>query len=138
MGGFSALLLLGASEGPGIAPEGYGWALAKMLLALTAVCLLAYLVLRGARRWMSARAQGERVRILERCPLSSRHSLWLVEVGGRFLLLGSSDTPGGAVTRLAELDPREVVPAQTPTPPRASFRELLRRAGAGPSSGGEP
>ncbi len=137
MGGALLALLADEVSGPGLAPPGYGWALAKMLGALLLVCLLAYGLLRAARRWSLGRAPAGRVKVLERCPLSSRHSLWVVEVDGRSLLLASSDAPGGPVTKLAELDtapPTATTEAPGSQAPR-SFRELLGLGGKPRSEG---
>lgn len=107
---------------------GYGWALLKMVGALLLVCLLAYLALRLARRHLAGGAGfGGAVRVVERCPLSSRHSLWVVEVGGRCLLLGTSDAPGSGVCKLAELDPGQLPPRPVEPPRGRSFREILQR-----------
>jgi flagellar biogenesis protein FliO len=96
---------------------GYGWALLRMIGALLLVCVLAYLVLLWVRRYlMRARDRGGRIRIVDRCALSARHCLWLVEVSGRCLLLGSADGPSGSVTRLAELDPDTLRDGHGPPP----------------------
>jgi flagellar biogenesis protein FliO len=121
----SALAPLAESE---LAPPGYGWTLLKLLGALLFVCALAYVALRLVRRQLTGAQQGANLRVVERCPLSSRHSLWLVEAGGRFFLLGTNDAPGGGVTRLAELD--EVAVRQARSEPGRSFWEVLQRRGA--------
>lgn len=115
------LLLSAGAAGPELAPTGYGVALFKMLGALVLVCLLAYVALRLLRNQLSGRAgQGGLLRVVERCPLGARQSLWIVEVGERVFLIASTD---GTVSKLAELD-REVV-RQAAAAPRKSFRELL-------------
>ena len=112
---------------------GYGWALLKMVGALLLVCLLAYLALRLARRHLVGGGGGGAVRVVERCPLSGRHSLWVVEVGGRCLLLGTSDAPGGPVCKLAELDAGQLPPRRSDPPPRGrSFWEILQRGRGSP------
>lgn len=90
------------------APGGYGVALLQSLLALAAVCVLAWVVL----RWSARRGLGVtrgRVKVLERVPLDGRRSLYLVEIGERVLLIGAGE--GGAPSLLAELDPSELPPA---------------------------
>lgn len=115
------LLLSAGAAGPELAPTGYGVALFKMLGALVLVCLLAYVALRLLRNQLTGRAgQGGLLRVVERCPLGARQSLWIVEVGERVFLIASTD---GAVSKLAELD-REVV-RQAAAAPRKSFREIL-------------
>lgn len=106
------------------APGGYGVALLQTLLALAAVCILAWVVLRwSARRGLGIGGRG-RVRVIERVPLDARRALYLVEVGERVLLIGAGD--GGAPALLAELDPGELPPPPAPPP---SLTELLRRVG---------
>jgi flagellar biogenesis protein FliO len=130
----SALAPLPESE---LAPPGYGWTLLKLLGALLLVCALAYLALRLVRRQLTGVQPGANLRVVERCALSNRHSLWLVEAGGRFFLLGTSDAPGGGVTRLAELEGAAERPARGA--PVRSFWEVLQRRGSttSPKEGGD-
>lgn len=80
-------------------PGGYGIALLQTVLALAAVCVLAWVVLRwSAKRGIGG---GRRVKVLERVPLDARRSLYLVKIGDRVLLLGGGD--GAAPSLLAEL-----------------------------------
>lgn len=133
MGGILAVSI--AEEAGPLAPPGYLWSLIRMLGALLLVCALAYLLFRGLRRLAGRRSPGGAVRVIERCPLSTRHSLWVVEVGDRCFLLGGSDGPGGSVTRLAELDRASLGSARgaaSGPPLWRSFREIL--GGPGPSS----
>lgn len=102
-------------------PGGYGLALVQTLLALAAVCVLAWVVLRWSARRGLGTGRG-RVRVIERTPLDGRRSLYLVEVGERVLLIGAGD--GGAPSVLAELDPAELPPAPAPPP---SLPDLLAR-----------
>lgn len=102
------------------APGGYGVALLQTILALIAVCILAWVVLKwGARRGFGG-ARG-RVKILERVPLDGRRSLYLIEIGDRVLLVGAGE--GGAPALIAELDPKEL----PPVPDQPSFAELIAR-----------
>lgn len=88
-------------------PTGYGLYLLQTLLALGAVCLLAYVVLRwGAKRLYGVGRPGQRMRLIERLPLEPRRSLYLIEVAGRRLLVGSAES---GVTLLTEVAP-EVAP----------------------------
>jgi flagellar biogenesis protein FliO len=94
----------GAAE---LAPPSYGWALLKLLAALIVVCALAWVVLTWVRRRWVGRAGSEKMlRLLDRLPLSARHSVWLVEAAGRYFLVGTAEA--GGVTRLAELEPEAV------------------------------
>jgi flagellar protein FliO/FliZ len=119
------------------APSGYGWLLLRALLALAAVCLLAYVVLKFlGKRVYGAAAGGGLMRVVARLPLEPRRSLYLVEVAGRYLLVGLGEN--GAPTTLAEIDAATVT-ASAPAAPSPSFLEVLRgrlrdRAGPGPAA----
>jgi flagellar biosynthetic protein FliO len=79
------------------------------LLALAAVCALALVVLRGLSR--RGVGQGTRtLRVIERLALEPRRSIYLVEAGGRHLLVGVGE---GAMSVLAELDPATAAAAGT-------------------------
>jgi flagellar biogenesis protein FliO len=128
-------LLLGGQEAAELPPSGFGVALLKMVAALVVVCLLAYAALRLARRHLIGlrpRGQGGLLRVVDRCALSARQSLWVVEVAGRYFLIGVAD---GAIAKLAELDADQLpLPAEGQGRQR-SFWELLRRDGP---KGGAP
>lgn len=108
---------------------GYGAALLQAVLALLAVSVLAWVVLRGLARGGMLRGAG-RVRVLERTPLSARHSLVLVEVDGETLLLGVGD--GSAPTLIKQLPKAPPADAGDEMPPsaggRQSFSAALARA----------
>lgn len=106
------------------APGGYGVALLQTLLALAAVCVLAWALLRfGARRGVGV-SRG-RVRVLERVPLDHRRALYLVGIGERVWLIGVGD--GGAPALLAELDPSELPPPAERPAGLLELMEKLRR-----------
>lgn len=89
-------------------PAGYGVYLFQTILALAAVCLLAYVALRfGLKRLYGVGRGGERniLRVVERLPLDPRRSLYLVEVAGRYVLLGTSES---GVSFLTEVDSEQV------------------------------
>ena len=107
-------------------PGGYGAALLQSLLALAAVSVLAWVVLRwSARAWLGR--GGTHLEIIERLALDHRRGLVLVRAGRRTLLLGVGE--GAAPSLVAELDPSEV-----PAVPRGkpSFLALLRKEDAAP------
>ena len=91
-------------------PGGYGVALLQTLLALAAVCILAWVVLKWSRGRGLAMG-GRRVKVLERVPLDGRRSLYLVEV---------------ALGVLAELDP-DALPEVPEAPPLSELVAKLRR-----------
>lgn len=119
------------------AAGGYGELALTSLLVLVVVCVVVLVAARYAGRWLGGRRTGaELVTVRARVPLEPRRSLYLVEVGGRTLLLGSSE---GGVTLLTELAAGEVPAAVEAT--RGGFGELVARAMAKrgrPSASQEP
>jgi flagellar biosynthetic protein FliO len=104
-------------------PGGYGAALLQTLLALLAVCILAWVVLRwGMRRGFGVATSTGRVRVLERTPLDARRALYLVQVGDKVLLLGAGE--GGPPAVLSELPLRDL-PPETET--GGAFRSVLSK-----------
>jgi len=98
-------------------PTGYGVYLLQTILALGAVCLLAYVVLRfGLNRLYggSRRGQSQLLRVVERLPLDPRRSLYLVEVAGRYVLLGTGDS---GVRFLTEVDGEGLSEVESEAPP---------------------
>ncbi len=116
------LALLAPDVTTGALSTGYGWSLLKILVSLVIVCGAAYGLLLLVRRLMPGTTSRGCMRIIDRCPLSARQQLWLVEVTGRYFLVGATDT---TLTRLAELDPADIPPEEDGMKPR-SFAELLR------------
>jgi flagellar biosynthetic protein FliO len=108
---------------------GYGAALLQAVLALLAVSVLAWVVLRGLARGGMLRGGSGRIRVLERTPLDARHSLVLVQVDGETLLLGVGD--GSAPTLIEKLatppaSEDDAAPAGS-KPARQSFSAALAR-----------
>ena len=116
---------MGALLLQGDLPGGYGASLLQTLLALVAVCILAWVVLRWSQRRGLGVGQGKQVKVLERVPLDARRTLYLVEVGGRVLLIGAGDASAPSV--LAELDPSEL----PELPQGSSFGGLVARLRGG-------
>ena len=79
------------------------------------------------------------MRVLARCPLEPRRSVYLIEAAGRCFLVGVGDGP---MSLLAEVDgtkveAAEAVPARGAA--RARFADVLARAlGRAPGSGAGP
>jgi flagellar biogenesis protein FliO len=75
----------------------------RVVLALVGVCVLALVVL----RWLASRGVGRagrpgaRVQVVERVGLDAQRALYLVQVEGRVLLIGTG--PGAAPALIAEL-----------------------------------
>lgn len=124
-------ILEGASAG-GELPGGYGVALLQAVLALGAVCLLAWVVLRWlGKRGFGTGARGTgRIRVVERTPLDAHRALYLVEVGDRVWLVGAGE--GASPSLLAELDPSELPPLpESGERPLAGVLGRLKRQGKG-------
>lgn len=109
-------------------PGGYGAALLQSLLALAAVSILAWVVLRWSARAGLGRG-GKHLEVLERLALDHRRGLVLVRAGRRTLLLGVGE--GAAPRLVAELDAGELpdLPAAKP-----SFLEILRTQREAPAA----
>lgn len=127
-----AYLALGAAlQAATSAPDGYGAALLRMLVALVVVCAIAYVALRYGLRWLAPRrGGGQRMEVIEHCSLGGSKGLWIVRVGERRYLLGGAE---GGISMLAELEPGELPAAALP---KGAFSALLRR-GAAPVDGAE-
>jgi len=111
----------------------FGWdGFALSFLSLGAVCLVAYLALRFLAGRGVGRASGG-VRVLARCPLEPRRSVYLIEAAGRCFLVGVGDGP---MALLAEVD-AEKARAEVPAAPAGGLAglvgKLLHRPPAGPS-----
>jgi len=91
-----------------VVATGLGGSLAISLVSLGLVCLLAYIVLKLiGRRALFASAKGP-IRVLGRCALEPRRSVYLVEAVGRCFLIGVGDGPLTTLADLGALDPEEL------------------------------
>src|SRR3954454_24944956 len=100
---------------------GVGWSSVMLSLAsLGVVCLVAW----GALRLLAGRGIGRAsgaVRVIARCPLEPRRSVYVIEAAGRCFLVGVGDGP---MAMLAELD-ADKVPREEAAPAR--FADVLAR-----------
>src|SRR5580765_6413283 len=87
--------------GDAAALPGIGWeSIGLSFASLGAVCLIAW----GALRLLAGRGVGKAsgaIRVVARCPLEPRRSVYVVEAAGRSFLIGVGDGP---MAVLAELD----------------------------------
>ena len=110
-----------ATELPGL-----GGSLLLSFASLGVVCLVAYVFL----RWLSGRGVGRAagpLRVLARCPLEPRRSVYLIETAGRCFLVGVGEGP---MSLLAEVDRDkvEIDSAKSPGPFAAGkFGEVLAK-----------
>jgi flagellar protein FliO/FliZ len=103
---------------------GYGDLLVTSLIVLGVVCVVAVVAVRVLGRLLATgRARGAHVLdVVARLPLEPRRALYVVEVAGKTLLVGTSEM-GLAV--LSELDGSEV---RARVVERPTFGELVRNA----------
>lgn len=110
--------------GNGTVGASYGDLLMTSLLVLGAVCIAAFVVVRVVGRFLATgRARGAHLLdVVARLPLEPRRSLYVVEVAGKTLLVGTSEM---GLSVLSELDGDEV---RARVALRPSFGELVRAA----------
>jgi flagellar protein FliO/FliZ len=111
-----------------------------VVIVLVAICLFFYVLIRWLLPRMSRLAGGRGlrigggkvIRVVDRCVLEPRRSLYVVEVAGRFWLLGATE---GSITKLAgeDLDEPELR-RMLGVPPSKPFASLLKKE---PQSGKE-
>jgi flagellar biogenesis protein FliO len=104
---------------------GVGWSSVMLSLAsLGVVCLVAW----GALRLLAGRGVGKAsgaVRVIARCPLEPRRSVYVIEAAGRSFLIGVGEGP---MTVLAELDGDKLKSAREASVAVPGFAEVLARA----------
>nr|MDQ3365315.1 flagellar biosynthetic protein FliO [Myxococcota bacterium] len=102
----------------------YGDLLITSLVVLGAVCIAAFVVVRLLGRVLATgRLRGAHLLdVVARVPLEPRKSLYVVEVAGKTLLVGTSEM---GLSVLTELDGAEV---RARAVPQQSFGELVRAA----------
>jgi flagellar biogenesis protein FliO len=118
----------------------YGDMLVTSLVVLGVVCVAAVVAVRVLGRWLATgRARGAHLLdVIARVPLEPRRSLYVVDVAGKTLLVGTSEM---GLSVLSELDAAEVKARAVPAP---SFAEMVRaawqrrRKRAAPSEPSEP
>lgn len=100
----------------------------QMALALVVVVGLILLVYYGATRLVkvvpSFGQAGRQIRVLEVRPLGPRKALVLVEVGGEYLLLATTDQQITLIKQINMLEEIEVIDEQ---PGRGAFLSFLKR-----------
>ena len=113
------------SQGPSADGErrlsSYAGYIVETLVTLVVVCLVAFLVLYGARRLGVGRAAGP-VRLVGQLPLDRRRAIYVVRVGDKVFVVGVGD---GVMTKLGELAPNEL--PEAPARPSPPFSEVLAR-----------
>lgn len=106
---------------------GFGAQLFQSVVALVAVCMTAWLVLRWiAQRGPNANRATKNLRVIERVALDPRKSIYLVEAGTRVFLVGASDQSVNALAELSRAD-LAAPPASGSPSPAPRFAEVLAR-----------
>lgn len=102
----------------------YGDLLVTSLVVLGGVCIAAFIVVRLLGRVLATgRARGAHLLdVVARVPLEPRRSLYVVDVAGKTLLVGTSEM---GLSVLTELDPAQV---QARVVERPTFAEMVRTA----------
>jgi flagellar biogenesis protein FliO len=119
---------------PGSEAASYGDLLVTSLVVLGGVCVAAFLVVRFLGRFLATgRTRGAHLLdVVARVPLEPRRSLYMVDVAGKTLLVGTSEM---GLSVLTELDRNEVRARVVEKP---SFAELVRAAWAKRRGKGTP
>ena len=106
------------------AAASYGDLLITSIVVLAIVCVVAFVVVKVVGKFLATgRVRGAHLLdVIARVPLEPRRSLFVVEVAGKTLLLGTSEM---GLSVLSELDAAEV---RARAVPRQSFAELVRAA----------
>ena len=107
-----------------VAGGSYGDLLVTSLLVLGAVCIAAFVAVRVFGRLLATgRARGAHLLdVVARVPLEPRRSLYVVEVAGKTLLVGTSEMGLSVLTELDGAQVRSRLAAQV------SFGDLVRNA----------
>ena len=104
---------------PAVGP--YAGYMLQMFVTLLAVCVLAFVVLFGARRLGVGRPRGP-IELVGLLPLDARRSIYLVKVAGQVIVVGASEA---GFTKLGEMAAGDL-PTQETAEPNA-FSEVLAR-----------
>jgi len=122
----------GAAQIPGM-----GWESVMLSFAsLGVVCLVAW----GTLRLLAGRGVGKAsgaIRVVARCPLEPRRSVFVIETAGRCFLVGVGDGP---MALLAELDADKLPKPQESVGTRFAdvLARVLRRSDKGASVSADP
>ncbi|HLL20780.1 MAG TPA: flagellar biosynthetic protein FliO, partial [Kofleriaceae bacterium] len=102
----------------------YGDLLLTSLVVLAVVCVIGFVAVRVLGRFLSTgRVRGAHLlEVVARVPLEPRRSLYVVDVGGKTLLVGTSEM---GLSVLSELDGDEV---RARVVERPTFGELVKQA----------
>ena len=101
----------------------YGAQIVQGILALAAVCLLAWVSLRlWSRRLAGLGDRPGPLRVVARLALEPRRTLYVIDAAGKYVLVGAAE---GGLAMLGELDREAVDSALAHAPPTRSLLALL-------------
>jgi flagellar protein FliO/FliZ len=110
----------------------YAGYVVQTVVTLAAVCVLAAVILWGARRAGVGRPAGP-IALVGRLPLEARRSIYLVRVGDVVLVVGAGE---GGFTKLGEVPASSLPAALSPPAAFPPFAEVLSRV-LRPGKGGD-
>lgn len=106
----------------------YGSYVLETFVTLLLVCVVAVVVLYGARRFGIGRARGP-IELVGQLPLDARRAIYLVRVGAQVIVVGASEAGLARLGEVSEKDlPKEDKANGTP------FKDVLAKLRGGASS----
>lgn len=89
-------------------PVDFTWMFIKVIIVLAFVCVIAFAVIKYVlpRASFVKRGQDSQIELIERFALEPRKSLYILKVGSRFLLLGTSEN---TLSPLMELNRKDLI-----------------------------
>ncbi len=85
------------------------WMIFQTVIALVVVCGLIYFSLRVVMpKIAEMHTANSAIRVVEKIPIDARKSLLVIEVGGRWMLLGTSENNVNLISELAEKEIEEI------------------------------
>jgi flagellar protein FliO/FliZ len=100
----------------------YASYIVQTITTLIVVCVLAFVVLYGARRLGVGRPRGP-IELVGLLPLDARRAVYLIKVAGQVIVVGASEA---GFTKLGEISAGELPAAEGA--PATPFAEMLSRA----------
>jgi len=104
--------------------------LVETFVTLVVVCLLAFVVLYGARRLGIGRPRGP-ISLVGQLPLDARRAIYLVRVGANVIVVGVGE---GGFTKLGEIAAADLPTDATPPAPFADVLARVLRREKGPDA----
>jgi flagellar protein FliO/FliZ len=105
----------------------YGSYVLETFVTLLLVCVVAVVVLYGARRFGIGRARGP-IELVGQLPLDARRAVYLVRVAGQVIVVGASEA---GLTRLGEVA-EGTLPKEPQKQVGAPFKDVLARLRGAP------